>query len=304
MSAGSRVPWNEKRAESVRQNLAACQAAWGLAYGFLTVTFAGDISTRDAHRMIANFRRRVLKVGFGKCITVREFTERGRPHFHILIDCLGDITTGFNWEHYHAATAWSNAGRVGPKPQGSLNRTPHLKALHTLLLKKNSRYGLGRMELVPVEKPEAVAFYVDKYLSKSLAHKPADAKRTRAVNYSQGCPRVFKGRFSWGNPFGWVWRAKLRKWATKNGCTTMAEVAALFGSKWAYDHRAAILATKLHWYPTAKHAHAGGLTVADDAVGIRIAPGSMMRFRMLRRNRRALLSRSRLPAISSRLALI
>jgi hypothetical protein len=35
-------------------------------------------------------------------------------------------------------------------------------------------------------------------------------------------------------------------------------------------HREAILSTKLHWYPTAEHAHADWLTVADDAVAIRI----------------------------------
>ena len=47
-------------------------------------------------------------------------------------------------------------------------------------------------------------------------------------------------------------------------------MAALFGPKWAYHNREAIPATRLHWYPTAKHAHADGLTGEDGAVSSRI----------------------------------
>jgi hypothetical protein len=123
---------------------------------------------------------------------------------------------------------------------------------------------------VPVRKPNAIAFYLGGYLSKSLPHKPADAKRTRPVNYSHGCPRVFRGRFSWSNEFGWLWRAKLRKWAAKHGCGTFKEVAALFGPKWAYHHRAAILATKLNWYPTSEHSAGDGHKFPSGSVNIRI----------------------------------
>ena len=143
-------------------------------------------------------------------ITVREYTERGRVHFHALTDCLGDVTTGFDWDHYDAVTAWSKAGCKGPKPEGSLNRTPLLATLHEILREKGPAYGIGRMELVPVRDGNAIGFYLGGYLSKSLAHKPADAKGTRSVNYPQGCPRIFKGGFSWANERGWLWRAKLR----------------------------------------------------------------------------------------------
>lgn len=262
---------DRKRAETTRQNIANLQREYGPALGVMTITFAADLTTKEAQRKLANFRRRVLKVNFGHNITVREFTARGRPHFHLAIDCKGDISTGFNWKHHEAMTAWSKAGRKGAKPQGSLNRNPRLKELHEILNEKAPLYGLGRIELVPVKKPEAIAFYLGGYLAKSLAHKPADAKGTRAVNYSYKCPRVLAGRWSWANAAGWIWRAKLGKWAKKHGCSSFDELKGLFGSRWAYHHRNAILATELDYYPTAEHAWRDRVSVPADATNIRIA---------------------------------
>ncbi len=261
---------DRKRAEGTRQNITHFQRTHGPATGVLTVTFAADLTTREAQRKLANFKRRVLKENFGHSITVREFTARGRPHFHIAIDCQGDISTGYNWAHHDAMTAWSKAGRKGTKPQGSLNRSPRLKVLHAILNEKAPLYGLGRIELVPVRKPEAVAFYLGGYLSKSLAHKPEDAKGTRAVNYSHKCPRIFRGQWSWANACGWVWRAKLGKWAQKHGCHSFDEIKALLGPRWAYHHRDAILATELDYYPTSHHAWRDGVDAPAHAVDIRI----------------------------------
>lgn len=262
---------DRKRAETTRQNIAHFQRTHGNATGLLTITFAEDLTTKEAQRKLGNFKRRVLKENFGDSITVREFTQRGRPHFHIIIDCRGDIATGYNWAHHERVTAWSKAGRKGAKPHGSLNRTPLLKKLHGILAEKATLYGLGQIiELVPIKKPDAIGFYLAGYLVKSLDHKPADAKGTRAVNYSHKCPRILSGRWSWANAAGWVWRAKLGTWARKHGCATMKEVAALFGSKWAYHHREAILATELSYYPTSEHARIDGVSVPDDVIDIRI----------------------------------
>jgi hypothetical protein len=125
--------------------------------GVLTVTFAADLTTKEAQRKLANFKRRVLKDNFGHSITVREFTARGRPHFHLAIDCKEDISTGYNWKHHDAMTAWSKAGRKSAKPHDSLNRSAQLKLLHEILNEKAPLYGLGRIELVPVKKPEKLA---------------------------------------------------------------------------------------------------------------------------------------------------
>jgi hypothetical protein len=126
------------------------------------------------------------------------------------------------------------------------------------------------MELVPVEKPDAIGFYLGGYLAKSVENKPADAKGTRAVNYSHRCPRLFKGQWSWANESAWLWRAKLRTWAELHGCASFREVAALFGPRWAYHHRDSILQTRLSYYPTSEHAKRDGIRVPEDSVNIRI----------------------------------
>lgn len=267
---------DRKRAERTRQNIAHFASRFGSSVGVLTITFAHDLDTRSAQRKLGNFKRRVLKENFGESVTVREFTARGRPHFHLVIDCLGDITAGFNWSHYDAVTAWSKGGRQSAKPHGTLNRTPRLAALHRILAEKAPLYGLGRIELVPVKKPEAIGFYLGGYLAKSLANKPADAKGTRAVNYSRRCPQIMTGKWSWNNPSGWLWRQKLRTWAARHRCETFAEVYSVFGPKWAFHHRQAILDTPLSYYPTAEHARRDGVLFPDDAVDIRVSSGGRL----------------------------
>ncbi len=265
---------DRKRAETTRQNIAHFQRTYGTSTAVLTITFAADLGTKEAQKKLANFKRRVLKDNFGHSISVREFTARGRPHFHLVIDCKGDVSTGYNWQHHDSMTAWSKAGRKTAKPHGRLNRSPRLKLLHEILNEKAPLYGLGRIELVPVKKPEAIAFYLGGYLAKSLANKPADAKGTRAVNYSHKCPRILSGRWSWANAAGWVWRAKLGKWAAKHHCASMDEVKALLGKRWAYHHRQAILDTELDYYPTSEHAAFDGVWVPPDSIDIRITRSS------------------------------
>jgi hypothetical protein len=68
--------------------------------------------------------------------------------------------------------------------------------LHDILSEKVPLYGLDRIELVPVKKPEAIAFYLAGYLAKSLANKPAYAKGTRTVNYSHKRSRAVRGQWS------------------------------------------------------------------------------------------------------------
>jgi hypothetical protein len=83
---------DRKRAEVIRQNIALLQRISGPALGFLTIAFAADLTTKEAQRKLANFKRRVLEDNFGHSITVREFTLRGRPHFHLAATSRPDLT--------------------------------------------------------------------------------------------------------------------------------------------------------------------------------------------------------------------
>jgi len=260
---------DRKRADSTRRNIQWAVGKWGTSTGVLTMTFPHDLTTKEAQKRRANFTRRVLKEHFGESITVREFFKSGRPHFHLVIDCKGDVTTGFDWEYYVKDRDWRNSGRKGPKPKGSLGCSERLQELHKILNAKAKDYHVGRCELTPVKKGEAIGFYLGGYLSKSLANKPADAKGTRAVNYSKEVPREVKGAFSWANESGWLWRAKLKEWASKHGCESLDDLRAMFGPTWAYHHVEAIQEVQLSYYPTAAHAVADGRTdIPPDAVEI------------------------------------
>jgi len=267
---------DRKRAEATRQNIQAFAQLHGTSTGVLTITFGEHLSTKEAQNRLANFKRRVLKEHFGESITVREFTKRGRPHFHVVIDCLGDIAQGFSWEYYDAIRAWYKGGKKGAKPSGSLGRCARLVELHGILNAKKEAYHLGEvLELVPVRFADRVGFYLGGYLSKSLANKPEDAKRTRAVNYSHHAPRVFKGDSSWANESAWLWRAKLQIWASSHGIASYEEIAEVFGPRWAWWHADAIVSVKLTdyltHYPTVEHARRDGREVEQlppDAVDI------------------------------------
>ena len=181
------------------------------------------------------------------------------------------MSTGFKWEHHDAVTKWSKGGRIGAKPVGSLGRTDRLAELHAVLREKAPLYGIGRIELVPVRKSEAIGFYLGGYLAKSLPHKPVDAKRTRSVNYSHLCPRTVKGPWSWVNEYGWLWRAKLAKWASFNGCADLPAVKAKFGPKWAHREGPSIWQTVMHWYPDARTANSDFRVVAANGKEVRQA---------------------------------
>jgi hypothetical protein len=265
-----------KTAHALSANVVQFAETYGiLNCGFLTITFEpkslqaeanlrGLTLWQEAQRRFNNAHRRLIRPLFGDYIRVLEFTERGIPHYHLVVDCAGDISTGFNWEHYQRTRDWSRSGRIGPKPSGSLDRTAHLVELHEQLRNQGPGYGLGRIELVPIRSTaEAIGRYVGGYLSYSLGGKQPDQKGARLVCYSKTFERrvrmsctytdeVTGERVSMRTGIAWVgeraaiWRRKLETWATRHGCSDLAQVAAIFGPKWAYHHRENIERTEIN----------------------------------------------------------
>jgi hypothetical protein len=245
------------------QNVDGFCRKYGDSAAFLTISFPFDLHPREASRKFANFNRRFLRVHFGEWVKVQHFTKRGRVHFHLVIDCRGDITTGFNWGHYKQVQTWNREGRNRAKPRGNLNKTEHLRRLHVLLARKVDSYGLGRPELAPIRCVKAAGRYVGGYMGRGLEFRPPEAKGTRTVNYSRRFPRSCGRQWSWANAAGWLWRAKLGVWASKHGCRDLRELTGLFGPRWAYHHREQILGIVLRFYPTWEHAKRDGRDVRD-----------------------------------------
>ncbi len=106
------TPAQKKTAHALTMNVIGFCAQVGIErVGFLTITFAEDLTWEEAERRYNNFSRRVLSVLFGDRIKVLEFTRSGRPHFHLVVSCSGAIRDGFNFEHATEVAHWSKAFR-------------------------------------------------------------------------------------------------------------------------------------------------------------------------------------------------
>ncbi len=264
-----------KTAHAIYMNVMAFVMLHGLENcGFFTVTFPDELTWQEAQRRLNNYTRRVLGPLFRDRIKVLEFTRNGRPHYHLIVCCGGDIRTGFNFGYLSEVAVWNRHLKClgKEKPLGSLDRNPLLVSLHARLNATGGKYGVGRMELVPLKTcAEAVGRYVGGYLKKSVGGRKPEHKGARFVSYSRGFERSYKGNFTWVEG-GRDWRKKVAIFAAKHGCSSMLELRALFGSKWAYHHgdsiRQIILPNEQTTTPgTASTTTPGllGVCTADDA---------------------------------------
>ncbi len=276
-----RTPAQRKRAWSTAQNIEAFIELFGVdVCGLFTVTFPDRPDSREAQRRVHNFHRRVLADIFGEFVRVREFHREGVTHYHFVVQCFGDIRSGFDFEHYLRVQAWSRGGRKGSKPRGSLGRNTLLKGLHGRLNRSAKAYGIGFMELAPIRsKGEALGKYLGGYLTKGNPHKPADAKGTRDVTYSQGFSRRVKGSWAWCED-GWLWRAKVAYFAKLAGISSddwQAGFRKKFGKNWSHRLKEEITNLPLPpetVYPSAKVAARDGRDVSflpPDATGVQFS---------------------------------
>ena len=277
-----------KRVWATATNIEHFVSTYGLENcGLFTVTFRREhgkppLSPKEAQRRVHNWARWVLPGCFVQFIRTREFHENRNPHFHFVVCCPGDIRSGFNFDYYRAVQKWAHAGRRGAKPCGRLNRNPLLKSLHKRLNESKRAYGIGDViELVPLRcAGEAVGKYLGGYLTKSVAHTPANAKRTRSVCYSRGFSRLVKSQFAWNSPRAALWRMRVAEFARLNGCLTSEHLKSKFGFQWAWKYADAILAIEIERYPTASLARADGhqlsADIPDDAPNVRVARRRIM----------------------------
>ena len=254
--------YQKKRAESIQQNVGAFIQAVGVEnVGMLTLTvdpkrYPNGLTMQDALKMFHSLATGLLADSFGEWMRVGEFQKNGMPHFHLAIETMDDIRTGFDFDYLGKVQEWQKGGCKGPKPKGDLNRSDALRTLHKRINASAPKYGFGRCELTPVRCAEKFPWYVGGYMSKSLANRPKSAKGTRFVGYSSGFKRRVKGLFSWNTPAGWVYRQKLGTFLAERGFLDMdwQEAMRCYGGRhWAYKLREAILDVRLSYWPTLAH---------------------------------------------------
>lgn len=216
------TPYHKKQAYVLNENCKRFIEKCGLEnVGFLTLTFPDNVvDPQEAYRRFCSMRKMLLSKFFGDWILVKERQQRGAWHYHILIDCRGDIRTGIDF----AAIAQGDYGSASKR----------LKALWALLRTRLPIYGFGRSELLPIKSSsEAVARYVGKYISKHIGARKEKDKGVRLVSYSTNQVRS-SVKLAWNTDGAKEWRRKLRKFATKTKCYNLEALKMTFGRSWAY----------------------------------------------------------------------
>jgi hypothetical protein len=187
---------------------------------------------------------------------VFERQKSGRIHFHVLVALRDDIRTGFSFDDASRGV-YRSANAALRSEWAFWRRTAPL-------------YGFGRTELLPIKNPDAMGKYFGKYIGKHLDVRLPEDKRVRLVQCSQGWKST-SSQFAWNSPGAWCYRQKLRSFAVKRGCGSMADLRRLLGRSWAHSHREIIAAEPLRFYPTCAHARADGRNcndIPDDSTNI------------------------------------
>lgn len=182
--------------------------------GFYTITFPDDIDFYEANRRFNNWNKDVMQSRYGKdWIKTVEWQKNGRPHFHLVLrvpgirdGCVIDKFSGVNGSRGRSRTGWVCT---------TVGLTLSLERRFWLLNAAN--YGFGRLDISPIySSPDAAAFYVAKYLSKSYADRPASYKHARLL--SMGSAAISGSvRFSPIGGKGGVWREAVELYCLKYG---------------------------------------------------------------------------------------
>ena len=226
----------KKTADILRLSIEKMARIYGLEnLGFFTLTFADHVlDPREAQRRWHSLRTNVLKKRYLDVIRVFERQKSGRIHYHCVVALGFDVRTGFDFCEaeqgvYRSANKalrneWAFWRGTKAKPGAAKS------------------YGFGRTELLPVKSSvDAISKYVGKYISKHIESRLVEDKGVRLVEMSKGT-RAGTTSFAWVTVGSWLWREKVRSWAASHGCANEDEVKMVFGKRWTWFQRKAIVA--------------------------------------------------------------
>jgi len=213
--------------------------------GVLLLTFPNCITVQKARQHFNNVWRRFFREIFGPWICVVEFTQKRRIHFHLLVDCRGDIRTGFGFEEYAVyLEANRKSNGVGPRLtlrerrelRDAIPANDLLRHLWRICDKGIASFGFGRVwDLFPIVSNEVG---ITNYFSKTfLAGLPLQLKvgpnrRARLISYSRGCPRAVPP--GWRPPSDWF-PVRLRALLLVFGMAEKIELKNELDNRWAYS---------------------------------------------------------------------
>lgn len=195
--------------------------------GFLTFTFASPIkSIKEAQRRFNSLNTAVIKGRYKRAIACVERQQSGRLHFHLLAVMNAPIRQGVDFKAF-AAGDYKSAG-------------PALRAEWKFWRETCPKFGFGRHELMPIKSnEEAIGRYVGKYISKHIGHRESwdrGARLVRFLGFGPGERSIYTG-FSWITDGAWLWRHKLKAWATRKGFANTDAIKAFYGPRWAWTFK-------------------------------------------------------------------
>lgn len=240
-------PYHQKAAFSLGENVERFCSLYGIENcAFFTITFPDNVTDhREASRRFNSLNSNFLGTFYGEWIWARERQKRGAWHYHMIIQCKGDIRTGFDWEEYREwLTDYSKGKRRRLRTGNKL-----LRSLWSLNKRALPAYGFGTiMELLPIRSTaEAVGQYVGKYISKQIGQRPEEDKGVRLTSRSKGFAASVP-RFSWNTEGAKQWRKNLALFAIHGcGCTDHDDFLEKAPRRWAYRFREDIMSYHRHF---------------------------------------------------------
>lgn len=244
-------PYHKKQAHIIYLNAEKFISSIGLnRVGFLTLTFADNVTDyKEASRRFNNLNRRFISEYFGAWCLVKEEQKRGAWHYHILIDCLVDIRTSFDFNSYIMAQQIREAGfksglkwkdyapLVKPYEKAYIDSAPtSLRKIWRLMNESMANYGFGRCEMMPIQTTiEAAARYVGKYCSKHIENRSEGSKGIRLTAYSKGFLKS-STKFQWNTDGAKLWRKHVEMFTGYLGCKDQNALAQKLGAKWAFKY--------------------------------------------------------------------
>jgi len=200
--------------------------------GFLTLTFADPVKDiPEASRRFHSLNTGVLNARYERAISNVERHESQRLHFHLVVATDSDVRTGVDFKAIEKKD-YRSAG-------------PALRAEWAFWRKTAPKYGFGRTEFLPIKSTaQGIARYVGKYISKHVRNRQAadrGARLVRFLGYLKG-ERCASCNFAWNTEGAWIWRHKLKAWATRNGFADTDEIKEVYGKRWAWMLKEQIVA--------------------------------------------------------------
>jgi hypothetical protein len=227
---------HKKTAHALVANIVDLAKRFGLErLGFLTFTTRDNCrEIKEAQRRFNSLNTHFLRGRYERVVAVLERQRRGAWHFHCLIVLGADIRTGFVFEDLK-----SKKGKARYRSASAF-----LREEWAVLRRTCPRFGFCRHELLPVRSTaKGIAYYVGGYISKHVRARNDTDKRARLVRYIGFKPgdKVATSRFMFVTMRTWLWRHKLKAWATRNGLTCPDQIAKIFGPRWCYHLQEQIL---------------------------------------------------------------